>query len=202
MICNFHGYTQCILSTVIFIRFERLAYTFLEPEFEVEDGEEVFLVKDGITELTYYILLQRREEDPPTFNIDYFTNLRASGFIVTFPADEQRLQIFGEGGASTLILFPDSLPEGPESFQISSDPTGNPTYQRPATGGVTTLIIEDDDSMYGSYYMYSIIKLALFFAYRHHSLLSLCLSLSISLQPFLSSVDALVMQDAQTLFLV
>ena len=136
-------------STDIFIRFERLAYTFVEPEFEVEDGEEVFLVKDGITELTYDILIQRREEDPPTFGVDYSTNIRVDRSIVTFPANKQRLQVFGEGGTFIFILLPDYIPEGLESFQISSDPTGNPTYQRPAIGGVTTLIIEDDDSMYG-----------------------------------------------------
>ena len=68
------------------------------------------------------------------------------GNIVTFPADQQKLQVFGSGGAFALLLFPDSLPEGPESFQISSDPTDNPIYQRPATG-VATFIIEDDDSM-------------------------------------------------------
>ena len=135
--------------TVISIRFEELAYTFLEPEFESEDGEEVFLVKDRITELTYDVLIQRRQEDPPTFDVDYVINIRVTGSIVTFPANEQRLQLFGEAGAFVLTLFPDSLPESPESFQISSDPSGNPTYQRPATGGVTTLIIEDHDSMYG-----------------------------------------------------
>ena len=133
------------LSTVIFIRFERLAYTFLEPEFELDVGEEVFLVKSGITELTYDILVQRREKDPPTFEVDYFTDIRVTGNILTFPADEQRFQLFGFRGFS-LTLFPDSLPEGPESFQISIDPSGNPTYQRPATGGVTTLIIEDNDN--------------------------------------------------------
>ena len=136
-------------STVIFIRFERLAYTFLEPEFESDVGEEVFLVKDGITELTYDVLVQRREEDPPTFDFDYSTNIRVMGNIVTFHADQQRLQVFGEEGTFSLTLFPDNLHEGPESFLISSDPFDNPTYQRPATGGVTTLIIEDNDSTYG-----------------------------------------------------
>ena len=146
------------MSTVIVIRFERLAYTFLEPEFELEDGEEVFLVKDGFTELTYDVLVYRREEDPPTINVDYSTDIRVTGNIVTFSADQQRLQLFGlPDGAFALNLFPDNLPEGPESFQISSAPIGNPTYQRPATG-VATFIIEDDDSMYGSYYKYSIIS--------------------------------------------
>ena len=136
-------------STVISIRFERLAYTFLEPEFEVEEGEEVFLVKDGITELTYDVLVHRREEDPPTIGVDYDTDIRVTGNVLIFPAGQQRLQLFGLNGSFSFILFPDSLPEGPESFRISSDPTIHPpTYQRPATGGVTTLIIEDHDSMY------------------------------------------------------
>ena len=117
----------------------------------MEDGEEVFLVKDGITELTYDVLLQTQEEDPPTIGVDYDTNIRVTGSIVVFPAGEQRLQVFGEGGRFFFTLFPDNnIPEGPESFQISSDPTGNPAYQRPATGGVTTLVIEDNDSMYGN----------------------------------------------------
>ena len=111
----------------------------------------MFLVKDGITELTYDVFIQRREEDPPTFDVDYSTDIRVTGNVAPFPADQQRLQVFDEpDGAFSLVLFPDSLPEGPESFQISSDPIGNPTYQRPATGGVTTLIIEDNDSKYGN----------------------------------------------------
>ena len=115
----------------------------------------MFLVKDGITELAYDVLVQRREEDPPTLAVDYDIDIRVTGNIVGFSPDEQRLQVFGEGGRFIFTLFPDSIPEGPESFQISSAPTGNPTYQRPATG-VATFIIEDDDSMYGSYYKYSI----------------------------------------------
>ena len=163
-------HTVIIWPIVIFIRFERLAYTFNEPEFEEENGEEVFLVKSGITELTYYVLLERRDsEESATFDVDYHSNIRVSGGLAEFPADKQRINVFGDEGF-ILTLYPDYIPEGPESFQIFSNPTGNPIYQRPATGGVTTLIIEDNDSMYGHFTsIMSIIKLALFFTYRHHN---------------------------------
>ena len=130
----------------------------------------MFLVKSVITELTYDVLLERRdsEEESPTFGDDYSTSIRVAGIVVAFPPDEQRLQIFGDRGVSSLTLFPDNIPEGPESFQIFSNPTNNPIYQRPTTGGVTTLIIDDNDSTYG-HFTYSVIKPAVFFAYRHHN---------------------------------
>ena len=45
-------------------------------------------------------------------------------------------------------ILPDSLTEGEESIQISSDPVNNPppAYTRPQTLAVTTLFVLDDDS--------------------------------------------------------
>ena len=147
-------------STDLVIGFEFDTYRFHEPPFEIdsEAAQSVSLVKNIITELTYFVVLQIENSVPnTTFQIaekgqDY--NLQNISFPAefTFLPDQQRLQIFNESNVLTLIA--DKQPEGPEAFRLTVNTTsrGNiPHFSPPIPGiGISSalIIILDDESRF------------------------------------------------------
>ena len=135
------------LFVVLEIRFERMNYSYAEPEgsdpFVVDD---IYMLKNIETELTYRIFFQIVAEDT-TRNLDYESALSPFA-ILDFPSTQQRLQVFGGESDLFMRILPDGLPEGEETIQISSDPVNMPppAYTRPQTLAVTTFFILDYDS--------------------------------------------------------
>ena len=133
-------------SIVLEIHFEKTNYSYVEPEgFDVLEVDNIFMLKNIETELTYTIsfqLILAREDATP--NIDFQTTVTPFG-ILDFPPSQQRLQVFGS--QHFMEIFPDALPEGEESIHISSWPVDNPppAYTRPQTGTDTILYILDND---------------------------------------------------------
>ena len=134
-------------STVLEIGFERLNYTYNEPSgFSVLSVDNIFMVKNIETELTYGILLQRIAGTATRFS-DYVTSVDPS-VTTDFPPTTQRLQLFGGSSPAIFEIFADNIPEGEESIEISSEPVDHPlpAYTRPQRGAVTTIFILDNDS--------------------------------------------------------
>ena len=112
--------------------------------------EDVYMVKNINTELTYFLLLQiiaGNASDGP----DYLTFIEHGGSVRVFPSNQRRLQVFDH--RFVFEIRPDGFPESIETVEISSDPLSNPgpAYTRPHTGAVTTIFILDDDSKKNSY---------------------------------------------------
>ena len=139
--CFFFFYIHVVLE----ISFERMAYSYVEPpEFDQLEVDDIYMLKNIETELTYRIFFQTVATDA-TRNLDYQSTLPA---VLDFPPNQQRLQVFGGNSDLFMEIHPDSFIEGEESIQISSEPVDNPppAYTRPQTLAVTTLFILDDDS--------------------------------------------------------
>ena len=140
----------CLLFKIIVlhIRFEKRSYTYIEPQgFDSHVVDDIFMVKNINTELTYTILFQITAEDAIR-NRDYMSSVDTFGVVLNFDSNQERLQVFGDNSLF-FEINPDSLPEGEETVEISSFPVQNPgpPYTRPQTGAVTTIFILDDDSM-------------------------------------------------------
>ena len=124
-----------------------MSYSYAEPEgFNPLEVDDIFMLKNIETELTYRIFFQIVAEDA-TRNLDYESNVSPNA-VLDFPPNQQRLQVFDQDTDTFFQILPDSLPEVVESIQISSDPVNNPSpaYTHPQTLAVTTLFILDDDS--------------------------------------------------------
>ena len=121
--------------------------------------EDVFLVKNRVTELTYAIFFEITAGDATKF-LDYEEIVDRA--LLDFPPSKQRFQVFGDifrGDVDLdLEIYPDALPEGTETVEISVSPVSSPppAYTRPSTGAVTTLYILDNDS---KNLVFSIIKI-------------------------------------------
>ena len=114
------------------------------PGFHPHVVDDIFVVKNIETELTYRISLQVIAGSA-TLNRDYDITVRPLATI-DFPPTQRKLQVFGN-----LLLFrilPDVFLEGEESVEISSEPVSSPgpTYVHPLAGASTTIFILDDDS--------------------------------------------------------
>ena len=133
--------------TVLQIRFERSNYTYMEPQgFDIHSVEDIFMVKNIDTELTYRILFLITAGDATNLR-DYETSIDDfSGTLLDFSPNLQRLQVFEQ--STFFFILPDGLPEEEETVEISSEPIDDPgpAYTRPQTGAVTTIFILDDDS--------------------------------------------------------
>ena len=135
------------LFVVLEIRFERMSYSYVEPEgFDPLEVDDIFMLKNIDTELTYRIFFQIVAEDA-TRNVDYESTLQPFS-VLDVPPSQRRLQVFNPESRNFMRILPDGLPEGKETIQISSDPVNNPlpAYTRPQTLAITTLFILDDDS--------------------------------------------------------
>ena len=131
--------------TVFEIGFERMNYSYVEPEgFDNLVVDNIYMVKNIETELTYSISFKLLPTTDATRNLDFL----APSDILDFPPTQQRLQVFGVATVLIMEILPDNFTEGVESIQISSDPVDNPppSYTRPQTLAVTTLFILDADS--------------------------------------------------------
>ena len=135
------------LFVVLETHFERMNYSYVEPEgFNTFVVDDIYMLKNKETELTYRIFFQIVAEDT-TRNLDYESALTPFA-VLDFPPALQRLPVFTPDSSIFMRILPDGLPEGEETIQISSDPVSNPApaYTRPQTHAVTTLFILDDDS--------------------------------------------------------
>ena len=138
---------MCLLFAVLEIRFERMNYSYVEPPgFDLLEVDNIYMLKNIETELTYRIFFQIVAADA-TRNLDYESALTPFA-VLDFPPTLQRLQVFTPGSNIFMTILPDGFPEGEETIQISSDPVNDPApaYTRPQTLAVTTLFILDDDS--------------------------------------------------------
>ena len=119
----------------------------MEPEgndqLEVDD---IYMLKNIETELIYRIFFKIVAADA-TRSLDYESTLSPIALLDFLPT-QQRLQVFGGESDLFMEILSDSLPEGEESIQLSSDPVSAPppAYTRPQTLTVTTLFILDYDS--------------------------------------------------------
>ena len=149
---------------VLQIKFERPAYTFNEPAaYSTDFEDEVFLVKSGLTELTYDVILQVRQSEQPVRNQDFEIYIESdASSVLTFYPHEQRKPLF-------FSVHADGIPEGVEVLEISSEPDSfrGQAYQRPSDGAITRLIIIDDDSKKHNHYCNNIIDFL--YLYRHYS---------------------------------
>ena len=135
------------LFVVLEIRFERMNYSYAEPEgFDPFVVDDIYMLKNIETELIYRIFFQIIATDA-TENQDYASALSPIS-VLDFPPTQKRLQVFGGNSDLFMEILPDGLPEGEESIEISSDPVNDPSpaYTRPQTLAVTTLFILDADS--------------------------------------------------------
>ena len=129
------------------MNFEKMNYSYVEPPgFDSLVVDDIYMLKNIETELTYRTFFQIVAGDA-TENQDYQTSLTPTS-ILDFPPSQQRLLVFGPESNAFMEIYPDSLPEGIKTIQISSDPVNNPApaYTRPQTLSVTTLFILDNDS--------------------------------------------------------
>ena len=130
--------------TVLEIGFERISYSYVEPEGSDKlVVDDIYVVKNIETELTYRVLIEILATDA-TLNQDFSTTLTS----FDFPPTQQRLQVFGRTSDLFLEILSDGLIEGEELIQISSAPVDSlpPAYKRPQTFALTTLFILDADS--------------------------------------------------------
>ena len=131
--------------------------------------EDIYMVKNIVTELTYRILFEIVTAEA-TRNQDYETTLATS--LLDFPPNQQRFQLFNTG--FPFAILPDITQEGEETVEISSEPVDNPppAYTRPQTRAVTTLFILDDDSKNNDQLLQSLYHLTwyvVYFIHRYHS---------------------------------
>ena len=130
-----------------------MEYPFMEPQNGQFEVEEVYLVKRGITELTYGVLVQilPTAGNGATFQDDYETNInRQSGSSIVFPHDEKRLKLFTPGNLQ-LSLLADNLAEGSKRILLFSAPESTLPYRQPEVGdpvfAEATIFILDEYSM-------------------------------------------------------
>ena len=119
----------------------------MEPSgFDIFSVDNIFMVKNIQTELTYWILFQTIAGSA-TLHQDYSSSVNPAD-VLEFPPTSQRLQLFGGSSPLRFEIFADGNPEGEESIEISSEPVSNPlpAYTPPQRAAVTTIFILDDDS--------------------------------------------------------
>ena len=132
--------------TVLEIGFERMNYSYVEPEGnDTLVVDDIYVVKNIETVLTYRVSFGITATTDATRNQDFST----APTSFDFPPTQQRLQVFNRTSDLILEILSDGLTEGEESIQIqiSSAPVDNPpAYKRPQMPALTTLFILDADS--------------------------------------------------------
>ena len=120
------------------ISFERESYTFSEPaEFMEDIVEEVLLLKNKVTELTYSIFIQIRETEQPELGSDYIfiANYGPDTALLTILPDQQNINY--QYSLLELSFFLSylivNLKEKIEVLEISHFPGDypEPAYQQP-----------------------------------------------------------------------
>jgi len=136
------------LISDVSISFEFPSYTFMEPENRTENRDEVFLVRNILSERTFSFVVRPtgessnfssaniRDNSGRSYDFDLLPEGSSNGTVLTLTPSVARVPL-------NFIVRPDTIPEGSEALTVNaSSAPGFPTL--PATS--TLIIITDNDS--------------------------------------------------------